>query len=51
MSADAVHIPHSRHMHVHGPDCGHEVSTHAGHTDYRHGEHLHAAHGDHYDEH
>jgi hypothetical protein len=38
-------------MHVHGPACGHEVTTHGGHADYQHGEHLHAVHGDHYDEH
>ncbi len=50
-ASDAIHLPHGCHMHVHGPTCGHELTTHAGHTDYRHGEHLHAVHGDHYDEH
>jgi hypothetical protein len=47
----ALHLPHGCHMHVHRPDCGHALTTHAGHVDYRHGEHLHAVHGDHYDEH
>jgi len=47
----ALHLPHTGHMHVHGPACGHPSVEHQDHRDFQHGEHRHASHGDHYDEH
>ena len=45
------HPSHLGHMHVHGPDCGHEPVPHGAHVDYRHDTHRHAGHDTHYDEH
>lgn len=50
-TADALHLSHVCHMHVHGPGCGHAPTDHDGHLDFLHGQHLHAIHDDHYDEH
>ena len=40
-----------RHLHEHGPDCGHAAVPHGDHLDYLHDGHRHAAHEGHYDEH
>jgi zinc transport system permease protein len=40
-----------RHLHEHGPDCGHVAVPHEDHVDYVHDGHRHAPHGKHYDEH
>ncbi|HSP60727.1 MAG TPA: metal ABC transporter permease [Ornithinimicrobium sp.] len=40
-----------RHLHEHGPGCGHEAVLHGDHVDYLHDGHRHAAHEGHYDEH
>jgi zinc transport system permease protein len=47
----ARHTFAERHVHEHGPDCGHEAVPHGDHVDYLHDGHRHAAHGDHWDEH
>lgn len=47
----AIHAPHTGHMHVHEPGCGHEAVPHEDHVDYVHGHHRHAGHHVHYDEH
>jgi zinc transport system permease protein len=46
-----VHAEAEDHLHVHGPECGHEPVPHDDHVDYLHDGHRHAAHGAHYDEH
>lgn len=45
------HRKAERHLHEHGPGCGHEPIPHGDHVDYLHDGHLHAAHEGHYDEH
>ncbi len=45
------HARAERHLHEHGPGCGHEAITHGDHVDYLHDGHHHAPHGDHWDEH
>lgn len=45
------HRSAERHVHEHGPGCGHEAVLHGDHVDYLHDGHLHAAHEGHYDEH
>jgi zinc transport system permease protein len=50
-AARARHERAERHLHEHGPACGHESVTHGDHVDYLHDGHRHAAHGDHWDEH
>lgn len=49
--AAARHRHAERHLHEHGPGCGHEAVLHGDHVDYLHGGHRHAAHEGHYDEH
>ncbi|MGO0577993.1 metal ABC transporter permease [Ornithinimicrobium panacihumi] len=45
------HRSAERHLHEHGPGCGHEAVPHGDHVDYLHDGHRHAAHEGHYDEH
>lgn len=45
------HRSAERHLHEHGPGCGHEAVLHGDHVDYLHDGHRHAAHEGHYDEH
>lgn len=47
----ARHRSAERHLHEHGPGCGHEAVLHGDHVDYMHDGHRHAAHEGHYDEH
>ena len=49
--AAARHRHAERHLHEHGPGCGHEAVVHGDHVDYLHDGHRHAAHEGHYDEH
>ena len=49
--ARAAHAKAERHLHEHGPDCGHAAIAHGDHVDYLHDGHRHAAHDDHWDEH
>ncbi|WP_298751221.1 metal ABC transporter permease [uncultured Serinicoccus sp.] len=49
--ATARHRHAERHLHEHGPGCGHEAVAHGDHVDYLHDGHRHAAHEGHYDEH
>ena len=47
----AQHERAERHLHEHGPACGHPAVLHGDHVDYLHDGHRHAAHADHWDEH
>ena len=47
----ARHERAERHLHEHGPACGHPAVPHGDHVDYLHDGHRHAAHADHWDEH
>ena len=47
----ARHERAERHLHEHGPACGHPAVPHGNHVDYLHDGHRHAAHADHWDEH